>query len=77
MNSFARSKASLSRLHILEVPLYRFLQKKCVQYQGYQAACCSQYGDVPVCMPVSMHCSRMSYRQRMSVIWQQVLVRGG
>ena len=35
MSSFARAKASLSRLHILEVPLYTFLQKKWVQYQGY------------------------------------------
>ena len=35
MSSFARAKASLSRLHILEVPLYTFLQKKCVQHQCY------------------------------------------
>ena len=32
MSSFARAKASLSILHILEVPLYTFLQKKCVQH---------------------------------------------
>ena len=55
MSSFARAKASLSRLHILEVPLYTFLQEKCVQHQCSHAERRSQHGYAPARMPVSMH----------------------
>ena len=60
MSSFARAKASLSRLHILEVPRYTFLQEKCVQHQYYRAARCSQHEDTLACMRLSMHYSAVS-----------------
>ena len=63
MSSFARAKASLSRLHILEVPLYTFLRKKSVQRQCSRPAGCSQHEGIPACMPVSMHYTRVPSTQ--------------
>ena len=56
MRPFARARASLSSPHILEVPLYTFLQTVRVPHQPIELHAAASMGILPACMPMSGQC---------------------
>ena len=75
ISSFARAKASLSRLHILEVPLYTFLQKHVCNISATELHAAASMRVCPhacLCPFITLQCHRHNNREHHGERWSML-----